>query len=247
MAEPPLGTSRSRDKRYRLADPYLRFWTRFLEPAFPLLERGRSDVVLRRVREGWTAWQGRAVEPVVRESLARLLPDEDHGLVDRLPPTCHMRCSRSLAVGPYPRRSLLWYDAYVMTTHDDGALRAILPEDATQLPAAFVTAFNSGNAEHLDYLYSDLGVLVPGPGHPVTGKERAAADRHLLGFGLPLRAQLRHAYVSGDLALLIVDWSIHGTASNGEEVRLQGTATDVAQRGPDGLWRYAINNPFGAG
>ncbi|MEV4166567.1 ATP-binding protein [Nonomuraea dietziae] len=76
VAELPLGTSPSKEKRYRLADPYLRFWTRFLEPAFPLLERGRSDVVLRRVREGWTAWRGRAVEPVIRESLTRLLPDD---------------------------------------------------------------------------------------------------------------------------------------------------------------------------
>jgi ketosteroid isomerase-like protein len=134
-----------------------------------------------------------------------------------------------------------------MTTHDDGALGAILPEDATQLSAAFANAFNSGNAEHLDHLYGDLGVLVPAPGHPVTGKDRAAADRHLLGFGLPINAQLRHAYVADDIALLIVDWSIHGTASNGQEVHLQATATDVARRGPDGMWRYAINNPFGAG
>ncbi|MEU9830096.1 ATP-binding protein [Streptosporangium sp. NPDC048047] len=75
-AELPLSTRPSRDRRYRIADPYLRFWTRFLEPALPLLERGRSDVVLRRIREGWTSWRGRAVEPVVREALARLLPGE---------------------------------------------------------------------------------------------------------------------------------------------------------------------------
>ncbi|WP_449063610.1 DNA polymerase beta superfamily protein [Planomonospora algeriensis] len=53
-----------------------------------------------------------------------------------------------------------------------------LGEDAEQLPAAFAEAFDSGNAEHLDRLYDDPGVLVPGPGHPVTGEARAAADRH---------------------------------------------------------------------
>ncbi|MEV4182876.1 DUF234 domain-containing protein [Streptosporangium canum] len=75
-AELSLSTRPSKDRRYRVADPYLRFWTRFLEPALPLLERGRSDVVLRRIQEGWTSWRGRAVEPVVREALARLLPGE---------------------------------------------------------------------------------------------------------------------------------------------------------------------------
>ncbi|GIH92178.1 DUF234 domain-containing protein [Planobispora siamensis] len=75
-AELPLSTRPSKDRRYLIADPHLRFWTRFLGPALPLLERGRSDVVLRRIRGGWTSWRGRAVEPVVREALARLLPDD---------------------------------------------------------------------------------------------------------------------------------------------------------------------------
>ncbi|MFJ3969784.1 hypothetical protein ACIPYR_16745 [Streptomyces parvus] len=26
---------------------------------------------------------------------------------------------------------------------------------------------------------------------------------------------------------------------------IAGTATDVARRGPDGLWRYVVDNPFG--
>ncbi|MBB5965728.1 YybH family protein [Planomonospora venezuelensis] len=134
-----------------------------------------------------------------------------------------------------------------MTNHDDGVLRTVPPDDVTRLPAAYVDAFNSGDTGRLDLLYDDPGVLVPGPGHPVTGDGRAAAERHLLGFGLPMDARLRHAYVAGDTALLVVDWSVHGTARGGEEVRLQGTAADVARRGPDGLWRYAVNNPFGTG
>lgn len=32
--------------------------------------------MLRRIEEGWSAWRGRAVEPLVREALARLLPDD---------------------------------------------------------------------------------------------------------------------------------------------------------------------------
>lgn len=73
--ELPLSTRPSKDRRYRVADPYLRFWLRFLAPAMEEIERGRGDLTLRRVRDNWSSWRGRAVEPLVRESLARLLPD----------------------------------------------------------------------------------------------------------------------------------------------------------------------------
>jgi AAA+ ATPase superfamily predicted ATPase len=72
----PLWTSPSKERRYRVADPYLRFWLRFVGPYLPEIERLRGDLTLRRIRVGWTAWRGRAVEPLLRESLARLLPDE---------------------------------------------------------------------------------------------------------------------------------------------------------------------------
>jgi hypothetical protein len=47
-------------------------WLAFLGPYLPEIERGRSDLVLRRIRASWTTWRGRAVEPVVREALRRL-------------------------------------------------------------------------------------------------------------------------------------------------------------------------------
>ncbi|MDT0347761.1 ATP-binding protein [Streptomyces litchfieldiae] len=66
----------TRNKRYRVADPYLRFWLAFLQRGIPLIERGRGDVALERIERSWATWRGRAVEPVIRESLLRLLPDE---------------------------------------------------------------------------------------------------------------------------------------------------------------------------
>ncbi|WP_338686516.1 DUF234 domain-containing protein [Streptomyces acidiscabies] len=64
-----------RDRRYRVADPYLRFWLAFLERGIPEIERGRGRIVAEAVERGWASWRGRAIEPVVRESLGRLLPD----------------------------------------------------------------------------------------------------------------------------------------------------------------------------
>ena len=70
----PLSTKPSREKRYRVADPYLRFWLSFLGPRINEIERGRGDRVLAAVDASWTSWRGRTVEPVLRDALARLAP-----------------------------------------------------------------------------------------------------------------------------------------------------------------------------
>jgi AAA+ ATPase superfamily predicted ATPase len=71
-ADRPLSTKPSKETRYRIVDPYLRFYLAFLERGMSDVERGRGDRVLAAIERGWTSWRGRAVEPVVRESLARL-------------------------------------------------------------------------------------------------------------------------------------------------------------------------------
>lgn len=83
-ADTPLSTRPSRETRYRIDDPYLRFWLSFIGPGMPLIERGRGDRVLESLRTSWTSWRGRAVEPVIREALWRLtdgqLPEGTHAV-----------------------------------------------------------------------------------------------------------------------------------------------------------------------
>jgi hypothetical protein len=86
----PLSTRPSRETRYSVVDPHLRFWLAFLGPYLPEIERGRGDLTLARVRSSWGAWRGRAIEPVVREALRRL--------PDRLP-------AGTVAVGGYWTRT----------------------------------------------------------------------------------------------------------------------------------------------
>ncbi|WP_106402159.1 ATP-binding protein [Actinocorallia populi] len=74
-AELPVSLRPSKERRYRVADPYLRFWLTFLDPHMAEIERLRGDLTLARIRRQWTSWRGRAVEPSIRDSLARLLPD----------------------------------------------------------------------------------------------------------------------------------------------------------------------------
>ncbi|MDX6240601.1 MAG: uncharacterized protein QOG10_5421, partial [Kribbellaceae bacterium] len=73
--ELPVSLRPSKERRYRVVDSYLRFWLKFLDSHMAEIERLRGDLTLARIEEQWTSWRGRAVEPLVRESLARILPD----------------------------------------------------------------------------------------------------------------------------------------------------------------------------
>jgi uncharacterized protein len=73
-AELPVSLQPSKERRYRITDSYLRFYFAFLSSHLAELDRMRSDLTLERIRRGWTAWRGRAIEPLIRESLMRLLP-----------------------------------------------------------------------------------------------------------------------------------------------------------------------------
>jgi ketosteroid isomerase-like protein len=116
------------------------------------------------------------------------------------------------------------------------------PED---VPDVFAERFNRGDAEAVAEVYESGAVFVPEPGSSLTGQRLNATNGRFLDLGLPITVRPRHVYTTGDLALLIVDWVIDGTDRDGRPVRIEGTATDVARRGQDGYWRYAIDNPFG--
>jgi len=62
---------------WELVDPYMRFWLRFVNRRVDLIERGRGALLLEDFREGWPAFRGKSIEPVVRDSLERLLPDAE--------------------------------------------------------------------------------------------------------------------------------------------------------------------------
>ncbi|MDF1488242.1 ATP-binding protein [Tessaracoccus caeni] len=137
----PLSTRPSKAPRYRVADPYLRFWFAFLGPHLPEIERGRGDLVLGRIRSSWTSWRGRAIEPVIREALelsGRSIvgsywtrsnnPEIDIVVADKAP-----IAKRILGVG-----SIKWRDDAPFDAHDRGTLyshRLQLPgaDDDTEL------------------------------------------------------------------------------------------------------------------
>jgi AAA+ ATPase superfamily predicted ATPase len=76
----PVGEgAHSRRRRYRITDPYLRFWFRFCAPELAHIERGRADLALSRYDRDYPSWRGRAIEPVVHGAVHRLAADPSSG------------------------------------------------------------------------------------------------------------------------------------------------------------------------
>ena len=121
-----------------------------------------------------------------------------------------------------------------------------LPTRPEDMAAALRERFNTGNVSEMIPLYEPEAVLIKNDGRTVTGHTEIAADlQSYLRFGLPLAASARHVFVAGDTAEIILDWSIDGTGPDGEQVHFAGSASDVLHRGPDGIWRYLIDNNQG--
>jgi uncharacterized protein (TIGR02246 family) len=117
------------------------------------------------------------------------------------------------------------------------------PEEIHQLWGA---ALNAGDLEALVALYEPEATVVAQPGEVVTGTE--AIRQVLSGFvAMQPRIELRprQVLVTGDLALLISEWTMQGTGPDGSPVEMAATTSDVARRQADGSWRMAIDNPYG--
>jgi ketosteroid isomerase-like protein len=120
-----------------------------------------------------------------------------------------------------------------------------LATDARDHPAVFAAAFNSWNPQLLEQVYVEDAIFVTPQGERVVGDERVRANIEFQSLGIPIQVRPRHVHEYRDLALLIVDWTIEGKDPAGQDVKIGGTATDLAQRGADGFWRYLIDVPFG--
>jgi ketosteroid isomerase-like protein len=114
------------------------------------------------------------------------------------------------------------------------------------MAAALLEGFNSGEVGAMMTLYEPEAVLIAKDGRTVAGHAGIAAELERdLRLGLPLQAKARHVFVAGDIAEIVLDWSIEGTGPDGRPVHLGGSASDVLRRGADGFWRYLIDNNQG--
>lgn len=161
VADNPLSTrADTKNKRYRIADTYLRFWLAFLWRGIPLVERGRDDLLLARIERSWTSWRGRAVEPLVREALMRLLPDDRFPQTEVVEGWWNRRNNPEIdLVGadrePVARSiqflgSIKWLENQPFDRHDYGMLvRDMLAVPGTDMETPLVAVSRSGITDDL--------------------------------------------------------------------------------------------------
>lgn len=117
-------------------------------------------------------------------------------------------------------------------------------ENATDLHPAWAERFNAADADGMLALAEPGSGFAPQPGTVVFGDDYRNALAGFLAMGLPIALTLKHSLVVNDIALLVYNWTIKGTAADGNEVNLTGSTADIARRGEHG-WRYILDNPFG--
>ncbi|MCX5417799.1 nuclear transport factor 2 family protein [Streptomyces sp. NBC_00059] len=120
-----------------------------------------------------------------------------------------------------------------------------LTSDIEKHTALYEAAFNSGDADAVNAMYTDEAIAVWEPGEPLTGQARKDYVKDYLSRSPKMSAKPRHIFVTGDTALLIVDWSIATVDESGEPESFKGVGVDVLRKGQDGNWRYAIDDPYG--
>lgn len=117
-------------------------------------------------------------------------------------------------------------------------------EQAEEHGRRFVAAFNSGDLAAINAMYTEDAVAVWEPGKPLSGDARKAALAEFIARGPRMTATLRESHVTDNTAMLIVDWEIDIPAAGGTPEHLTGTGVDVLRLGADGVWRFAVDNPF---
>lgn len=150
----------TKNKHYRIADTYLRCWLSLISGTIPLVERGRPDLAFARIERSWPGWRGRAVEPIIRDSLLRLLPDEGWPQTGAVGGWWNRQGNPEIdLVGTdrYPRPaqvhlvgSISWYENKPFSVHDYNVLAEaapVIPGVSQQTPLVAVS--RSGFADDL--------------------------------------------------------------------------------------------------
>ena len=115
-----------------------------------------------------------------------------------------------------------------------------------ELLNAQVEEFNKGNIDFLMTLYDKDACFASKAGQVVNDKKSICrAFQDLIGTGAKLDAKTRRVLYAGNLALLINEWSIKGTETDGTQISLAGRGTIVLRRQSDSNWLMVIENPWG--
>ena len=120
---------------------------------------------------------------------------------------------------------------------------ATTPEETSQ---RFADAVNANDLDALMTMYEPGASSAISATESVSGLEaiRAALDAGVFALRPTMQLSPIHATVSGEVALVIGDWSMTGTGPDGGALELKGRYADVVRRQADGRWLFIADNPW---
>lgn len=116
-----------------------------------------------------------------------------------------------------------------------------------ELVESFMEAMNRQDIDQALSHYEHDAVLMAQPGQAIKGLAAIRVALAEMVVGQPQLAARQHkVFLCGDVALYHAAWTMAAQAPDGSHVEAGGTSADVLRRQPDGQWRIAIDNPWGA-
>lgn len=115
------------------------------------------------------------------------------------------------------------------------------------VPLEFDEAMNAGDLDGLLSRFSNDATMRMTDGEVAqeSPAELRKAMTQLLAMKPHIRNTVRRVLSSGNIALVLLDWTLTVTLPDGQPHVEHGTATQVMERGRDGGWRLKISNPLG--
>ena len=116
-----------------------------------------------------------------------------------------------------------------------------------EVPAVFDAALNHGDLDAVMSLFHPEAIMRMQDGSTIAEGHDALRDAfaRLIAARPEIRNGVRRVIASGDIALLLLEWTIRLAPPDQEEIVESGVATQVAERNADGIWQLRISNPLG--
>ncbi|WP_322012866.1 alpha/beta fold hydrolase [Paraburkholderia sp. J12] len=116
-----------------------------------------------------------------------------------------------------------------------------------QVPVAFDAAFNAGDVDGVLAVFSENATMRMADGKSVASGHYALRSQlsEVLKAKPQIHNEVRRTLVSGDVALVLIDWIVTATLPDGKRMRQTGTATQVMVRESERGWKLRISNPLG--
>jgi uncharacterized protein (TIGR02246 family) len=122
----------------------------------------------------------------------------------------------------------------------------IVATSPSEVITALSSALRDGRVADALALYEPDAVFVPQPkAAPIAG--RVAIQKALSQFAAMrphMTSNIRSVVVAGDMATVINDWQLSGTAPDGSSVSLAAISADVMRRRADNTWGILLDDPW---